>query len=54
MGRYESLLGGKEKLSLDVILLGGCSNHQAVVAMSSSLATYGHIFLLYNAGGGGK
>lgn len=47
MGRSESFLGEKEKLSLDVVLLGGCSNHQAAVAMSS-LATHGHI-LLYNA-----
>lgn len=48
MGRSDSFLGEKEKLSLDAVLLGGCYNHQAVVAVSS-LATHGH-FLLCNAG----
>jgi len=45
MGRFKSFLAGKEKLSLDVVLLSGCCNQQAVVAVSS-LATHGHIFLL--------
>lgn len=52
MGRSDFFLGEKEKLSLDVVLLGGCCNHQAVVAVSS-LATQG-CFLLYNAGAVGK
>lgn len=44
MGRLESFVGEKEKLSLDVTILGGCCNHQAVVAVSV-LAASGHIFL---------
>lgn len=53
MGRFESFLGEKEKLSLGVVLLGGCYNHQVVVAMSS-FATRGRIFLWYDVGCVGK